>query len=629
MSLLTRLFAYSNPKDFPNPDLRVWSLKKMKMLKIVCSLIVIATAVCEAQAGCGLLRRGGCSDPCGGSGCGQIAPSGCTGGCGQAVSSGCAGGCGQAGYAAGPVYGVAAGPAMQASGPMGGLVDCGPVTSYQVVMEPQYFTETRVQCTTEYQDEVRYRTRSIPRQVAVEVQDYRTTTVMVPTTETKTVEYSVLVPVKSEKTVEVTESVPVWNDVTTNYTVRVPTLVDVPEEYTVRVAQLRDETFSYTVYVPQTQTQTKMQTVTNAVPVTRTRTIQVCRPVTRMQSVTKDYGHWEVRMEEVAGVAAPAISYAAPASCGSGVSAGGCGVSMGGCGVSTSGCGVSMGGYASGCGSCGGGCGQVYAAPASSCGGCGNSACGGGCGAGTGGISYGSIAVSNAANCAPATQMVSRRVWVPNVVTENVPVVENQSSTEQVAYTAFETQTEQVPYECTYVVYAPEQRTGTRQAVDYVNETRTRSRKVVQYNEETRTRTHRELSYTQQTRTETVPYVTYTTEKRTKEISYTVNVPQTKTEPFTTTRFDTVNEELTEEYTVRVPVSGSKEVQVQSCRMVPKLVPITIYPCSGNGQSNGGAVSYGVSTGGCAGCASGSPTLAPAVGGCNSCGQPACTSCGQ
>ncbi|MEZ6076400.1 MAG: hypothetical protein R3C56_12295 [Pirellulaceae bacterium] len=211
----------------------------------------------------------------------------------------------------------------------------------------------------------------------------------------------------------------------------------------------------------------------------------------------------------------------------------------------------------------------VAAAARANCGGCGSPV--ESMAAGSGGPAF-----------APAVQTVSRRVWVPNVVTENVPVVENQSKTEVISYTAFETQTEQVPYECTYVVYVPEQRTGTRQAVDYVNETRTRNRKVVQYSEETRSRTHRELSYTTQTRTETIPFVTYSTEKRTKEVTYQINVPQTKTEPFTTTRFDTVVEDVTEEYTVRVPVLTSKEVQVQVCRMVPKLVPVTIYPCSGS-----------------------------------------------
>lgn len=230
-----------------------------------------------------------------------------------------------------------------------------------------------------------------------------------------------------------------------------------------------------------------------------------------------------------------------------------------------------------------------------------------------------------------SAQTISRRVWVPNVVTEEVPVVENVSQAQEVTYTAFEQQTEQVPYECTYIVYAPEQRTGTRQVVDYVNETRTRNRKVVQYTEETRTRTRKELSYKEETRTETVPFVTYSTEKKTKEVSYTVSVPETKLEPVTTTRFDTVNEEVTEEYTVRVPVASTREVQVQVCKMVPKVVPVTIYPCSSAGQQT-----IQGSVGGCTTC--GSPTpAAPYVvpgnmiqnKGCASCSGSGCAGCIQ
>lgn len=627
----------------------------IRVIRFTLALAAIVASACETQAGCGLLHRGGCSDPCGVSACGgNSACSGaCGGACGQTGQPSNCAGCGQpagsyhasvylgvhssapmnsgcAGCGQGAAYAAGLGAANQSnlasaagSVPQGGPIDYGPVNSYQVVMVPEYFTETRAQCSTEYQDEVRYRTRSVARQVPVEVQDYRTTTVMVPTVETKTVEYSVLVPVKSEKTVEVSESVPVWTDVVSNYTVRVPTLIDVPEEYSVRVAQLRDETFNYTVYVPQTQTQTKMQTVTNAVPVTKQRTIQVCRPVTRMQSVTKDYGHWEVRVEEVAGIAAPAISYSAGQSACVGNGLGSGQVNMGGCSS-----------YSGTCGSCGG-AGQIYGTTGrgcrviSACGGCGGSglqaqsqsvACGG-CGSaasscGGCGTPERSMAAGNGG--APAVHTISRRVWVPSVVTEEVPVVENQTTTEVVSYTAFETQSEQVPYECTYVVYAPEQRSATRQTVDYVNETRTRTRKVVQYTEESRCRTHRELSYKQETRTITVPVVSYTTEKRTKEITYTVNVPQTKTEPFTSTRYDTVSEDVTEEYTVRVPVATSKEVQVQACRMVPKLVPLTIYPCS---STSAGSYGAGGGNAGCASCG-GTPTPAPAVSsGCNACGQ--------
>ncbi len=118
---------------------------------------------------------------------------------------------------------------------------------------------------------------------------------------------------------------------------------------------------------------------------------------------------------------------------------------------------------------------------------------------------------------APATQTVSRRVWVPNVVTEEVSVVENVPQSQEIAYTVFEQKTEQVPYECTYLVYQPETRTGTRKVVTYTEETRTRTRKVVQYNDEVRTRTRKQLSYKQETRTQTIPVVSYTQKSEQKK----------------------------------------------------------------------------------------------------------------
>ena len=207
----------------------------------------------------------------------------------------------------------------------------------------------------------------------------------------------------------------------------------------------------------------------------------------------------------------------------------------------------------------------------------------------------------------------TRRVWVPSVVTEEVPVVTNTVQNEDVAYTVYEQQSTQVPYECAYVVYRPEQRTGTKKVVEYVPEPRTRTRKVVSYTDEQRTRTRRVLSYTTQTKQETYPFVTYRTEKKTKEISYTVNVPTQTVEPFQTTRYETVTEDVVEDYVFTVQVPTTKEVQVQVCKMVPILVPYTFNPCSGSGYSTGsgpmggsasgcgcGAVAAPVSNCGCA-----------------------------
>lgn len=603
-------------------------------------------------------RIGGCSDPCGASGCGnargcsvcgfigrhrmnahgnQIVPAGYSVSSGYseaigghetpisqgALSSGVCGACGAqnvagphiaGGYSIAPdMYsaGNAATQSIQAqNAELRSLVENMPITMYRVVLEPKYFTESKAVCTTEYQDEVRYRTKTVSRTEPVQVQDYRTKTVMIPKTGTKTIEYNVLVPETSEKTVELTETVPVWNEVPENYTVKVPKIEAVPEEYEVKVPQLRDEVFTYTVMVPQTETQTRMQTVTNAVPVTKTRTVEVCEPTTRMQTVTKDYGHWETRVEEVgvsSAMACPSNMVGSGAAVGAMYPSGGMGISVGGCGTYVNphgGCGASSAGCGSrGCRGCGramrhcGGCGTCSGCGGTGgCGGCGAVVSGCGDGSAYGAVACGASIQSGISYAVPATQTVSRSVWVPNVVTEQVPVVENTTHTQEVAYTVYEQRSEQMPYECTYLVYRPETRTATRKVVDYVSEKRTRTRNVVQYVDETRTRTRRTMTYKQQTRTETIPVVSYRTEKRTKEVSYTFNVPEVQVEPFMTTRYDTVNEQVTEEYTVKVPVATTKEVQVQVCRMVPRLVAYTTTPCMDPSGLN-------ASGNGCLGCA--------------------------
>ena len=171
-------------------------------------------------------------------------------------------------------------------------------------------------------------------------------------------------------------------------------------------------------------------------------------------------------------------------------------------------------------------------------------------------------------------------------MTEEVPVVTNMVTSEEVAYTVYEQQSTQVPYECTYVSYRPEQRTGTKKIVEYVPEPRTRIRKVVSYTDEQRTRTRRELTYTTQTKQETYPVVTYKTEKKTKDISFIINVPTQNVETFQTTRYETVTEDVVEEYTVNVQIPTTKEVQVQVCKMVPKLVAYTFNPCAAAALSN-------------------------------------------
>ena len=658
-------------------------------------------------------RCGGCSDPCrparahvgcgsgsaGSCGGGAVAAgsAGCSGnvGCAAASNSGCSGG---GGYASGhsvveasPAscgavradgsYGMSYAPmAMTAPSSLGcgqstSNVDmqapcqtvtqapmavapqlvCEPVTGYRTVMESTFITETQYVNAMETKQETRTRVKKVSRSVPVTVDDFRTRTIMVPTTENKTIEYSVLVPEQSTKTVDVIVTVPVWNEVSENYTVKVPTISDVSETYNVNVPRLKDESFTYNVFVPQTETVTKMQTVTNAVPVVKTRTVQRTVPSYSTQSVTKDYGHWETVVEEVAGscygaaqvvsaapamyYSAPAMNYSAPAmsyssGCGNAamattVSGGGCGNGifgrLRGCGCARKSSGCSCGARASGsCGatsSCGCGASSCGASAGSSCGSVG-STCGGNAIV-SGNVVYGGSMTGGcgtAVSAAPASHTTTRRVWVPSVVTEEVPVVTNSVSCEEVAYTVYEQQSTQIPYECAYVVYRPEQRSGTKKVVEYVSEPRVRNRKVVSYSDEQRTRTRRVLSYTSQTKQETYPVVTYRTEKRTKDVSFTVNVPTQTVEPFQTTRYETVSEDEVEEYVVSVQVPTTREVQVQVCKMVPKLVAYTFNPCANVGGSSGcstGCSTVGTtmdgSAGGC-GCGASVPVSSPSSG---------------
>lgn len=540
-------------------------------MKWVASLVCMSAAV---LASAGTSQAGNCP-PCGG--CSDPCASGAT-----TVSAGCGG----AAAAGNPVFD---------STMVGGESLCDTVTSYRVVMEPKYVTETRIVSCTVMKSETRQRAKTCYKTVPVTETKYRHKIVNVPRTETKSFEYTVLIPVKTEKEIEVSESVPVWNEKTEEYTVRVPVLVDQPEEYTVKVPALQEQSFTYTVNVPQALKEQKVRTVVNAVPVTKSRTVQVCVPTTTMQTVTRDYGHWEDQLVEVDSGAAAA----AAGSCGPGMrrvvvrSSGRRGLFGRRGGTCYTKCVPACGG----CGSCG-----SCAPAATSCGGCGVAA-------GAGGVIGAQLAAGVDAGAAAGVLppcAVTKRVWVPNVVTESIPVQGTKMADQVVNYTVYEQRTHQIPYECTRIVYVPEQRTGTRKVCVYNDEKRTRMRKVVQYNNEPRTRTRKQLTYTTVTRKEKVPHITYKTEKRTKEVSYTYNVPECTTEAYEVCRYDRVAEHVIEDYTVCVPVCVQKEQQVQVCKMVPRLVEETINPCM-CGDADSSASGAGAGCGGAAGCGCAAP----------------------
>lgn len=328
--------------------------------------LMVLLAAAQVEAGRCRLLCGGCADPCLSSRCG-----GCVTGA-DACSLRCE------------------------------AIDTGPLPALQIVMVPEYMTEKRSICCTEYKEEQRTRP------------------------------------------VTVYKSVPVVEEVPCTYTVMVPT----PEKRVV------------------------MRNQVNVVPVPKTRTVTHCVPVVKTMLVDKDYGHWESRVVDA------------------------------GCG-----------GYAE--------CAPAACAPA---------ACA-------------------PAACAPAANAACRKAWVPNIVKEEVTVVEEQYQTQQIQYLAYEQCVEQVPYECLSVCYRPETRTGTMKVVKYVDQPCTRTRVNVQYQDEVRTRTKKVLTFAGEVRKETYPVIRYQPEKRTKEVSYTVNVPQQQEKKYTVTRYDCVPETKLETYT--------------------------------------------------------------------------------
>jgi hypothetical protein len=429
--------------------------------------IVVAAALCAtvladpASAG---RRRRGCSDPCVHYSYSYPAQSA-------------------------PVGVLSAAPVQEATGRV-----ClgGPTTELQIVLTSAPAIERRTVCATEFKDEIRSRVVTGFKTIPITEERMRISTVMTPVTETKMVEYTNMVAVQGEETKAYTIKVPAWEDVEEAYVIKVPVLKEVEEQYTVKVPVLRDVPFTYTVNIPQPVTRTVNRTVSNVVPVVKTRSVNVCVPVSRTKTVRVDRGHWENQV------------------------------------------------------------------------------------------------VQGSAGRSPFRQVSQRRVWVPNVVSEDVTEVVQQAQTSQVEYLVYEQHYQTVPHDCVCIEYRPEQRQATKKEVAYQDEVRTRMRTEVAYQDETRTRIKKVLSFRDEERSETYPVVSFKPEKFSKEVSYTVYVPETKEETYTVTRMDQVPDHRIEEYTVRVPVPVVREVDVQVTRMVPKVVSVTVNPCGGTGAAAAG-----------------------------------------
>ena len=164
------------------------------------------------------------------------------------------------------------------------------------------------------------------------------------------------------------------------------------------------------------------------------------------------------------------------------------------------------------------------------------------------------------------TTVLCKRVWVPNVVQEQVPV------------TVMRPQMVQQPYEYVSTVCRPQQRT--------------RQVRVCEYQPQQRTRTVRVCEYRTERRSTTVPVCHYETQQRTRQVQYTVCVPQQRTRTYNVTTYRQVPEQVTQNYRVCVPVQVPRTVQVPVCRMVPKTVtvPVGCPTCNYCGGGGGGGL---------------------------------------
>ncbi len=134
------------------------------------------------------------------------------------------------------------------------------------------------------------------------------------------------------------------------------------------------------------------------------------------------------------------------------------------------------------------------------------------------------------------TRTVCQKVWVPNIVEEEVTV------------TVCRPQIVEEPYEYHVTVCKPEVRTKMVNVCNMRTEMRTRMCTVVEYE---RVVTHR-------------------------EVCYTVLVPQTRTWTEMVTTYRQVAEQVPYTYTVCVPVQEEQEIEVQVCQMVATTIDVPV-----------------------------------------------------
>ena len=117
----------------------------------------------------------------------------------------------------------------------------------------------------------------------------------------------------------------------------------------------------------------------------------------------------------------------------------------------------------------------------------------------------------------PATRTICKRVWVPNVVTQEVQATVNHPVREE------------VDYSCDVTVCNPETRAKTVKVYNYKDEERARTKKAPSYQNREQTRTTKVCSCKTETRSRSFTACKMEQQTRSRKVDYSVCVPQTKT----------------------------------------------------------------------------------------------------
>lgn len=157
--------------------------------------------------------------------------------------------------------------------------------------------------------------------------------------------------------------------------------------------------------------------------------------------------------------------------------------------------------------------------------------------------------------CTTTLTPVCKKIWVPNVVQEeiDVTVCRKECANEQFQYSV--------------TVCKPETRVETVKVQKLVTEKRSETVRV--------------HDLVPEQRTEVVKVHDCVVEEREKEVKYIVNVPETHSKTVDVVKYVQVPEERVETVQVKVPVTIEKQVEVKVCKMVPKCVLVPVTKCCG------------------------------------------------